>query len=290
MLTNLSQKNMYKTKIILFLISYISFTISFGQTNLSSSDSIKYINHKSYNDLLQFLRDSTEKIDSEIERLSFIRKQIAEIIDIGAGGKDISLISDKWVDFDGKKYYDLFYNNIATIKCGGTSFFLKNVYTDLGYESAIYDMGCPGIYTHQVTIVKNKTDEEFYVQDAFHNVSYYNKSTKQYIPFRDMIKLLKEERAGKIKIVYETYNNKIDWDTTGLQRILITKGISPKAISIDRLFPKQNKKKFIKNSQRFIKRQRNCLRQNKLPEHGIYLFLFPLEHNLPEIIQMIKEI
>jgi hypothetical protein len=152
-------------------------------------------------------------------------------------------------------------------------------------------MGCSGAYTHQVTIVKSKVaEDEFYVQDAFHNVSFYDKKTKEYIHLSRMISLLQHKKDKKIKIEYDTYDTYY-WDTTGLNQTLKQNGIKSKFnnLKIKRL-TKMNRKQFIKASRKYNKRLKQCLKGNGLPKRHIYIYLLPLDHNKPTIIKLISRL
>lgn len=254
----------------------------------SQNDSLKYLHHNTYESFVQFLMDSTSEINSEVERLIYIRKKAANLIDMGVGTKDVSLLSNKWADFNSKQYYDLFRSNAATVKCGGSALFLKNLYADLGYKSYTYDMGCPGAYSHQVTVVKSKDKDIYYVQDAFYNVSFYERKSKEYLNFRKMIHLLTVKKSNRIQVRYDEYEHGFSWDTTGLNKVLLSRGIdtdNKRALSKVTM----NRKKFIKASQKHNNRAEVCLTENELPKKIIYLYLIPLENNPKKIIQLITE-
>ncbi len=271
-------------------IAFTFLIFFYAQLAFSQNDSLKYLHHNNYETFIQFLRDSTQKLNTEIEKLVFIRRKAAELIDIGAGGKDVSLMSSNWANFRAKEYYHLFYHNKATVRCGGASFFLQKIYIELGYESEIYDMGCSGEYTHQVTIVKCKKSDDYYVQDAFHNVSFYDKKTKEYIQMSKMIALLQNKKHRKIKIDYDTYET-YTWDTTGLNQTLKQNGFKSKfnGLKVKRLMG-MNRKQFIKASRNYNKRLKECLKENELPMKHIYIYLLPLDHNKPKMIKLINRL
>lgn len=272
-------------KHFLLLISiFFSINYAFNQEDLTKIEEEKYANHNSYSSFLHYLQQETEKLNSEIEKISFIRRQVAEIIDMGAGGKDIALYSDQWTELDGHLYYDLLYQNKVTIQCGGTSHFLEEVYTDLGYTCYTYDMGCPKVYTHQVTIVKNNEDGNFYVQDAFHNVSFYDKSKKKaHLSFAKMIDLLEKEQDKQILVQYDKYNTKSVWDTTGFYKRLALMNMTKYYKKSIKRIQKMNRKKFVQHSQKVLRIKENCLDKKQLPSNPLYLYLLPLKQN-PKII------
>lgn len=262
--------------------------ISQNESVLYKNDSLKYLHHDTYELFLQFLKDSIAMFSSDVEKLIYIRKKVASVIDLGAGSRDVSLLSNNWVHLSAQQYYDLFHFNTATVKCGGTSIFLKNVYENLGYESYTYDMGCPSLYTHQVTIVKSNEDDVYYVQDAFYNISYYEHKSKKYLHFDKMIYLLNKRKSRKIKVKYDAYDYEFTWDTTGLSQVLLNREIKTK---VKRALKRVtlNRKKFINASQKFNQRAKKCLVQNELPEKSIYLYLLPQEHNSEKIKGLIVE-
>lgn len=275
------------------IFTFLFFVYSFGlnsQINIEAveDDSLLYSNHNSLETFLDFLKHSTEKFNTDIEKLCFIRKRVAEIIDIGFGGKDISLIAKEWTNLNARNYYDLFYKNLATVKCGGTSYFLRNIYRNMGYESYVYDMGCNDQYTHQVTIVKNKDDGKFYVQDAFHNISFIDKKSKNYIYFERMITLLSNKKHRKIKIKFDEFKYVTTIDTTGVSQMLVDKEMSKslKNFFVKRI-SKMNRQKLIKASRNYNKKLKICLKENQLPTKHIYLYLIPSKYNSKRIFELI---
>ncbi|HRO74654.1 MAG TPA: hypothetical protein PLP27_00730 [Crocinitomicaceae bacterium] len=261
-------------KFIFTVIAVLVTSVSYAQSDK------KDIFYADYTSFLTYLSDSIQKIGKDIDRLIFIRREVAKTIKIGAGGKDISTIHEHWTELSPKEFYDIFKNNEGTTKCGGTSEYLKGVYENLGYTAETFDMGCPDVYTHVVTIVKNKDDNKYYLQDAFHNVSYSLTKDKIYPDFATIIKLLKSKKARKIKVKYDT--KAFDFDTTGLYQQLQKRGMEKK-YKLALIFSNINRKKFVKRSQKIALRKDNCLNNNELPKNPLYLMLLPLEYNSPLI-------
>lgn len=278
---------------MLFVISILlvsCYRTSTVETQIKS-DEPKYAHHQDYASFLQYLKDSTANFKSDIDKQVFIRKRVAELIDAGVGGRDFSKINNTWTSANGGEYYNIFITNEATVKCGGTSFFLQNVYRDLGYTSYTLDMGCSGQYTHQVTLVQSKGNQQFYVQDAFHNVSYFDENDRHYLSFNEILTELNENSDTLIETQWDNYRYQPDFDTTGLYTILKRMGVSEhykevRKQDVEKMFREQ----FVEESQAVNNRLNNCLIEKKLPQKAIYLFLIPQEHNSKEVMELYERI
>jgi hypothetical protein len=104
-----------------------------------------------------------------------------------------------------------------------------------------------------------------------------------------MIALLEKRKHNKIKMVYDKYTFHKNWDTTGLHNILKRNATTKK---LQKLYffkvSDLSREKMISKSQKFNNRTVKCLRNNNLPRESIYLFLLPLDHNSPEIFELLK--
>ncbi len=259
------------------------FLISISTISCYRIDNKPVKSKSDYEIYLKKIIKETDSIQLTIEKIEYIRNEIAQKIRIGAGGNDISVFYSKWTDFSGKKFYDVLSSSNVTVQCGATSYFLRNVYRDLGYESHIYDMGCPGIYTHQVTMVKNPDNQLYYVEDAYHNVSYRDSNNKV-ISFKKMIDLLLKKQIQKITIQYD--ETPIQFDTTGLSyqksRFKIDSTIDLNSIFII------NRKEMIIQSQNLLNRNNICLDSLNHEHESIYLFLHPIDNESKKLLREVS--
>src|SRR5690606_41109790 len=69
----------------------------------------KYREHQTYAEFLDFLRERTDSIISDIDKTTYIRQKTAELIDVGVGENDLSNINPHWTQAKGEEMYDIFF-------------------------------------------------------------------------------------------------------------------------------------------------------------------------------------
>lgn len=267
---------------------YMVFVLLLSACRVVNNDP-KYREHQTYAEFLDFLRERTDSIISDIDKTTYIRQKTAELIDVGVGENDFANINPHWTQAKGEEFYDIFFANKATVKCGGTAFFLQNIYKDLGYESYTYDMGCSSLYTHQVTLVRLASDKKLYVQDAFYNISYYDKYDEHYLSFDEILALLNKSKDSLIVIQWDKYQYQPDFDTTGLYAAIEKIGWGDKYETLLKQdISSLSREEFVKKAQSTDNRHNECLRTYNFPESPLYFFLLPLSHNDSTINSFVK--
>lgn len=240
----------------------------------NSNHEPKYSLHNSYNDFLNFLQNAIDTIPSGIDKTIYIRIKTAELIDGGVGGNDVSLIDNNWPSWTGDRFYNIFFCDSGTVKCGGSSHFLKHVYTDLGFKAETYNIGLDDPLTHQMSLVYIDSENDYIIQDAFFNATFYNRENNQVLLFRELICLLENRKYELINIVQAEYEHIPYWDWSG----------------IDSHFNDDNKKKEFINSGKnfrdfdfFVENINPLIKAFDPNLSFIDLYLKPLEDNSDEI-------
>lgn len=280
--------------LIIFLI------LSFYPHNYKTDTQIKYQHHRSYKEFIKYLKDKTDTIQSDFQKTSYIRKKIAEIIDYGWGTNE--MIGTEYWNYGGERFYNIFLCDSSSAFCGETSFFLKNVYQDMGYQSTTYDMGEPGNKaTHQPNLVFLNDEKIWSVQDAYFNTTVTYKNGMP-IDFFDLIFLLKQRQKGNIIVKQDEYDVCPDYLLKydfSILFLLITNNKQWTRVDDDYIIRggrKYNKTlscryfdNFISN-EHFKKRYFSALKKNNLPEDFLYLYLLPIEHNEKWILNKIDSL
>lgn len=252
----------------------------------------KYKEHHTYSEFIDFLSVKTKDIDQDLDKFSFIREKTAELIDGGVGVNDVEKIDDNWSSWSAERFYNVFYKDSGTVKCGGASFFLSRVFNSLGYETEIYDMGCPGATTHQVTLVKNPGDKKYYVEDAFFNSTFVNDAGVK-IPFTELLTLLSIKQSQKVHFKQGEFKYKPDFDTTGLyqirQKLPFVQPIIDSIQKRNNNGEQLNRYQLTQIGFQYRCAKSECFLKGNYPEDVMYLYLFPLEHNSKKILKLIKE-
>lgn len=259
----------------------------------------KYDEHQTYAEFLQYLQSSIDTMSSDFEKTSYIREKTAELIDVGYGVRDAKTIDKNWPSWVAERYYNVFLRDSATVHCGGSAHFLKGVYKDLGYRATTYDMGCAdAAITHQLTLVWSEQEQDYWVQDAFLNVSVKD-NQNQPLPFNSLISLLAQHKSNEIKVEQGDYKFAPNWDSSGMnlafrlqkmddsiriyfmEKILSANNLSSTYLSIEREYSDVSfATEYVFNS---------CLKENNLPNDLLYMFLLPLEHNDKDILQLVQK-
>lgn len=257
----------------------------------------KYDNHQTYTEFLQHLQANVDTMSSEFDKISYIREKTAELIDVGYGVRDAQTLDKNWPSWVAERYYNVFLYDSATVHCGGAACFLKEVYEDLGYKATTYDMGCAeAAITHQLTLVWSEQEQDYWVQDAFLNVSVKD-NQNQPLPFNSLISLLAQHKSDEIMVEQGDYEYIPSWDSAGLNvnlyiqntedslrhhftaKILSANNLPSTYLSIEREYHDVNfATEYVFNS---------CLKENNLPNDLLYMFLLPLEHNDKDILQLV---
>jgi hypothetical protein len=237
---------------------------------------------------LEFLKKQIDTIDSDFEKTTFIKVKTAELIDrtFLNSEKDAQNIDKNWASWNGSRYYNIFYTDSATVKCGGSAHFLNQVYKDLGYDATTYDMGFPNAYTHQVTLVRPSVDVDYYIQDAFNNLSFEDARTNQPLTFKKLIKMLNEKNDSLIHIILADYEFKPTMDTTGIARLTKT---NPNARETFDSISKMSRFDFSKLVVKYKKIYERYLLPKGYPDNILYLYLFPLKHNSQEVNAIVQQ-
>lgn len=274
--------------IISFILAFFLLACNSKQNTIE----LKYEKHTNYEEYICFLNNQLKFINNENDKLIFVRQKTAELIDGGVGVNDVEKLDDNWPSWSAERFYNVFYKDSGTVKCGGASFFLSRVFNSLGYETEIYDMGCPGAMTHQVTLVKNPEDKKYYVEDAFFNSTFVNDVGVK-IPFTELLKLLSIKQSQKVHFKQGKFKFKPDFDTTGLHQIIQkTSYVQP---IIDSIQKRNNNGEQLNRYQltqigfQYRCAKSECFQKRNYPEDVMYLYLFPLEHNSKKILKLIKE-
>lgn len=269
-------------KNIITLSVFFIFLNIYPKTLFSQNPIYYQKQYQSYSTFLTYLKDTLSTFEKDIERLSFVRNEIAKLINIGTGRKELI---DYW-EFNGEDFFTIFKNGDSTVFCGGTAHFAMQVYIDVGYESGAYDMGCKEGYTHEVTLVKNKDDNQFYVQDAYQNSAYYDRKNNQ-IPFIQIISLLRQRKHNQIKILQD--KNQFYYDTAGLYTVLVQREQVKFYKLAYRYMTSRSKKNFIASGVRNNKFKQRCFTSNNFPKKNIYIFLMPINFHPAELEELFKD-
>lgn len=281
-----------KINIIVYVILVV-LTGSCGHNNSEINDP-RYAEHNTYSAFLSFLREKVDTIKNENEKVAYIRQKTAEIIDAGIGTRDIELLDENWTSWDGEDYYSAFLHDAGTVKCGGSSFFLEHVYEDLGYVSVTYDMGCPDVFTHQVTLVQ-LSDGKYYIQDAHYNMTFKDKTTNKTVAFEDMLLKLYSADGESIEPMVRQYDYIPTWDTTGFQSFIETHPFAKKlidSIGLDTT-PNYSPDRYSTAMMAFSIKQihDNCLGNRDLPNELKYMYMIPNQNTRQdEVIKIIDEV
>jgi len=276
---------MDKIKPFIFIAILVGFC-SCRQTQRNSEP--KYQQHHSYKEFIKFLKQKIETIDSDFEKTTYIRIKTAELIDRGFldGQRDAKNIDNEWASWNGERYYNVFFYDSATVLCGGAANFLSHVYIDLGYHATTYDMGIANVHTHQVTLVLPSTNSDYYVQDAFNNLSFEDARTNQPLTFKKLIKMLNEKNDSLIHIILADYEFKSTMDTTGIARLTKT---NPNARETFDSISKMSRFDFSKLVVKYKKIYERYLLPKGYPDNILYLYLFPLKHNSQEVNAIVQQ-
>lgn len=253
-----------------------------------TSPELKYEHHHSYSEFLKFLKNQIDTIDSDFEKTTYIRKKTAELTDrtFLKSNRDVQSFDKFWTTWDGERYYNIFYADSATVKCGGAAHFLNKVYNDLGFNATTYDMGVADIHTHQITLVRPSNNSLYYVQDAFYNITFEDINSKQPLPFNGLIQHLKNRNDSLINIVQADYEFQPTIDTTGIGQLRQTYPESRKILdSIGQL----NRYDFAKLVMKYKNVYQCCFSIHGYPDNLLYLYLFPLEHNSQEVNAIVQQ-
>lgn len=268
------------------IVTTLVFVCSCRQANTNQEP--KYQQHHSYQEFLEFLKHQIDTIDSDFEKAAYIRIKTGELIDrtFINSVKDAQNLDKDWASWNGKRYYTIFYNDSATVKCGGSAHFLSLVYNDLGYDATTYDMGVPGIHTHQVTLVRPSNSSAFYVQDAFYNIAFEDAKTKQPLPFNGLIEHLKDRNDSLVHIIQANYEFQPTLDTTGIVQLAKLKPEAQEFLDSISNISRYDFAKLVMKHKRVYER---CFLPNGYPDNLLYLYLFPLEHNSQEINAIVQQ-
>lgn len=243
------------------------------------------VNHTSlpqqspYPVFLAEIKLATDTIETEYLKTVFVRKKVAEWIKVGLGTRAVNRIDSNWQKWSAERYYNFFYADSGTVDCGGAALFLSRVFADLKYTSFTYNMGCPDVYTHEVTLVQ-LPDSNYYVQDAFLNLGYGLKRDSSALPFIDLLMLLKERKDQEIWVKNEPLNTRQVWDTTGLASLQLTnKYVASLVDSIEKTYHSGSvpDRYMVANVSYAVRHTyERCLQKHQLPDNRLYLFLLPL--------------
>lgn len=249
----------------------------------------KYQLHQTYDEFLTYLNSSIDTIADNYNKLSFVRKKVSELIDGGTGIRDASVIDKNWPSWKGERYYNIFLYDSATVDCGGSSNFLKEVYKDLGYTSVTYDMGCPMDFTHQTTLVKNPSDNNFYIQDAFYNAHFEDNKGKK-LSFIQMMKILLNRKHNNLDLIIDSFDFVPDFDTTGLTQITKRNSYAKEIVDSVNILINNGEKltRFDTSQIGFTIRcsKSKCYQSSHLPENILYLYLLPLKQNSKTVFKL----
>lgn len=266
-------------QIPLFTCLLIATTIGLESCNKNKVNHTTQPNYSSYSVFLAELKLATDTIETEYLKTVFVRKKVAEWINVGLGTRAVNRIDSNWQKWSAERYYNFFYSDSGTVDCGGAALFLSRVLADLKYPSTTYNMGCPDVYTHEVTLVQ-LPDSNYYVQDAFLNLGYVLKRDSSALPFTDLLMLLKERKDHEIWVKNEPLNAPQVWDTTGLAALkLDNKYVAALVDSIGKTYntgDTPNRYMVANVSYAVRHTYERCLQKHQLPDNRLYLFLLPL--------------
>lgn len=251
----------------------------------------KYAEHQTYSEYLVFLGEKTKNMHTVYEKTTYIRRKTAELVDGGLGLNDVRFFDKNWTTWSGEEYYDFFRGNMGTVYCGGASYFLRNVYKDMEYETIIYNMNYSQYMGHQITLVWDEQEDGYLMQDAYLNTSYGKGGSP--LVLGELLMLLKDSGHSEIEVLQGKYDYPPTWDTLGRKEWLdFLANVSGVGQEVAFLIYEAEKKRYVPQScqgKQFLTYGRNykdvlydwLLVKKYFPEFydingtWLYLFMFP---------------
>ena len=234
------------------------------------------------------------EMKTDLEKTNFLRKYTCSLIITGSYSNyacDNYHLVQNIKRFDLPRYFDIFWKDTGSAKCGLTSYIFSSVLNYYGFESYIYNMGGMGTKcTHQTTLVyiNDGQKRKLICEDAFYNFLILDSLDKP----KDFFELLTELKTGNTDAYLnsDTVLAKMFVPVNAFDTTMLTQEAKKNLLSIlqiDKAVQHQNsllvpyKKSFettisLDPSKKFDQECIGGIEQKGYPRNFLYLFLFQL--------------